>query len=71
LYSPTGTDTRILDAQEIAYRETADRIFIDIASTLEAIPIIEKCKSHIKGFEVTAGTMDEAFIGITGKEIRE
>jgi len=37
---------------------------------MEALDIIQSLKEHIKGFEVTAGTMDDAFIGITGKEIR-
>ena len=50
---------------------TSDFVTIKLTGTLEALPIIEKCREYIKGFEVINGTMDDAFIGITGKEIRE
>jgi hypothetical protein len=36
-----------------------------------ALRILEKCKPHINAFEVLQGTMDDAFIGITGKELRQ
>lgn len=68
------TDTKklstLLTKQNIKYEIVANRIKVVLRNTLEALPIIESCKEHIIGFEVTAGTMDEAFIGITGKEIR-
>lgn len=53
------------------YIKTANQITAELPSTLEAIPIIEACRAHILGFEVLNGTMDDAFIAITGKEIRE
>jgi multidrug/hemolysin transport system ATP-binding protein len=37
---------------------------------LDALELVLRLKEFITGFEVTAGTMDDAFIGITGKEIR-
>ncbi len=43
---------------------------VTVSSTLAALPLIEACREHITGFEVLMGTMDDAFIGITGKEIR-
>ncbi len=60
-----------LDAQNILYKTTADQIVISIPTTISAIPLINQFKDLITGFEVTRGTMDEAFIAITGKEIRE
>jgi multidrug/hemolysin transport system ATP-binding protein len=42
-----------------------------VPATLDSLPLIEKFRPYISGFEVTSGTMDDAFIGITGKEIRE
>lgn len=60
-----------LQAQNIPYKTTADQILISLPSTLSAIPLINRFKDLITGFEVTKGTMDEAFIAITGKEIRE
>ncbi|MGI6239072.1 MAG: ATP-binding cassette domain-containing protein [Christensenellales bacterium] len=46
------------------------RIHVKLASTMEALPILEKLRGMIAGFEVSNGTMDDAFIGITGKEMR-
>lgn len=53
------------------YKITADTIDVSLSSTLSALPIIEACLAHISGFEVVKGTMDDAFIAVTGKEIRE
>ncbi|HAN20741.1 MAG TPA: ABC transporter [Clostridiales bacterium] len=52
------------------YKRVANRISVKLPGTLNAIPIIEACKEHISGFEVLTGTMDDAFISITGKEMR-
>ena len=38
---------------------------------MEALPVIERCREHLTGFEVTKGTMDDVFLAVTGKEIRE
>ncbi len=53
------------------FSENADSIKINISHTLEALPLIEKYKNDITALEVINGTMDDAFIAITGKEIRE
>ncbi|MDF2999952.1 MAG: transporter related protein [Bacillota bacterium] len=44
---------------------------IPLSDTMEALPILEKCKAYIRSFQVLQGTMDDAFIGITGRELRE
>ncbi len=44
---------------------------VKLGDTMEAMPLLELCKPYISGFEVLRGTMDDAFIGITGKELRE
>jgi multidrug/hemolysin transport system ATP-binding protein len=45
-------------------------ITIKLPDTLNAISILENNKQHILSFQVLQGTMDDAFIGITGKGIR-
>jgi multidrug/hemolysin transport system ATP-binding protein len=60
-----------LDASGTNYRLDGNTFVIELKSTVEAIPIIEAHKDRIKSFEVLTGTMDDAFISITGKEIRE
>ena len=67
---PNEIGTRLSD-MEIVHSIVANRVSIPIPSTLAALPILETLKDSISGFEVTTGTMDEAFIAITGKEIRE
>ena len=60
-----------LRADNIVFTENADTVRISIPHTLEALPILEKFKDKLDSFEVVNGTMDDAFIAITGKEIRE
>ncbi len=50
---------------------SADTIILEIGSTFEAIPLIDKYRKDLISFEVLKGTMDDAFINITGKGIRE
>ncbi len=66
-----GRVSAILDAQNVSFTQTANRIVVPVSATLDSLPLIETCKPFLSGFEVTSGTMDDAFIGITGKEIRE
>ncbi|MDO4543515.1 MAG: ABC transporter ATP-binding protein [Clostridia bacterium] len=61
----------ILNEGQLKHEATADTISVRLDSTMDALPIIEACKEHIYGFEVVKGTMDDAFLAITGKEIRE
>jgi multidrug/hemolysin transport system ATP-binding protein len=60
-----------LDEMQLPYVQVADRIVVEIPSSLEALPVLLKCQPYLTGFEVINGTMDAAFIKITGKEIRE
>ncbi len=49
----------------------ANRVTVPVVNTLAALPLLAVYKDGITGFTVTTGTMDDAFIAITGKEIRE
>lgn len=62
---------KILGDMELGYTQTANRVVVPVPSTMDSLPVIEKCSGYITGFEVLSGTMDDAFISITGKEIRE
>lgn len=52
-------------------RRVGGQLHVRLSSTLEALPILARCDGLIDGFEVLGGTMDDAFIAITGKEIRQ
>ncbi len=71
--TPSNKDKlfKILNDININYVQISDRVVIRINSSIDSLPIIERCKPYFSGFEVINGTMDDAFISITGKEIRE
>jgi multidrug/hemolysin transport system ATP-binding protein len=48
-----------------------DTVIVRLESTMQALPLLEQCRDSIRGFQVIEGNMDDAFIQITGKEIRE
>lgn len=60
----------LLDNNKIRY-EKEEPIKIMLNSTMDALAIIDLCRAYIKGFEVIRGTMDDVFIAITGKDLRE
>lgn len=62
---------KILELNGVPFTVLADTVTINLANTLNSLPIIELCRGLIESFEVVKGTMDDAFIAITGKEIRE
>ena len=61
--------TRLLDSIPVRYELDQDVLKVKLDRTIDAIPILEKCKAYVSYFEVISGTMDDAFIAITGKEL--
>ena len=55
----------------MVYKEKGNHITITIPDTMSAIPIINELKPYIYSFEVVQGTMDDAFLNITGKQLKE
>jgi multidrug/hemolysin transport system ATP-binding protein len=55
----------------LTYSIQGDIVTVKLANTLDALPILEKCRDIITNVEILNGTMDDAFINITGREIRE
>ncbi len=58
-----------LENNQIFYDRMNSEIIVWIQNTLEALPILNECKQYIEDFEVTRGSMNDAFIQITGKEL--
>lgn len=67
----TAEIEKLLEEKNLAFKTVADTVTVPLSSTLDSLPIIESCREHIESFEVIKGTMDDAFINITGKEMRE
>ncbi len=53
------------------FQTDSGRVAVRLPSTMSALPILDLCREYISGFEVIQGTMDDAFLQITGKEMRE
>ncbi len=60
-----------LNQQGYEYTRKVDEIILKLEKTLDALPIIEVCRDYINGFEVYNGTLDDAFIAVTGRDISE
>lgn len=54
-----------------SYKEKSNHITITIPDTKASIPVLNELAPYINSFEVVQGTMDDAFINITGKQLRE
>ncbi len=63
--------TKLVNELGFSYETNGDTVILPLESTLQAIPVVEQCKDIMLGFQVTKGTLDEAFIRITGREMRE
>lgn len=61
----------ILDNKQTEYTQNENRIVINLKQTIDALPYIKALEGLFSAFEVTSGTMDDAFINITGKELKE
>jgi len=60
-----------LKNEKIIFTENKHDIKINVLESFEALSILNKTKNYIDSFEVLHGTMDDVFLKITGKEIRE
>ena len=56
-----------LRSQDLRYEVRGDSLYVRLGSTRDAIPIIEGMKDNIESMEVRTGTLDDAFIAITGE----
>ena len=65
---PKDNDSMIssLDSMGVEYTSERGVFTITLDATVDAIPIIEKVKDNIVSFEVRTGSMDDAFVSITG-----
>lgn len=66
-----NTFKEMLKKAKINAEFIADFARVDLKSSLDAIEIINKFKEELVSFEVIRGSLDNAFINITGKGIEE
>lgn len=65
-----GALEQVLRGAHVAYEMRHGQVVVRLARTMDALPLLNQCQALIDGFEVVSGMMDDAFIGITGKEMR-
>ena len=60
-----------LSGEHINFKEKVDYFEVSLQNTMEALPVLDLCRDDIDGFGVIKGSMDDVFLNITVKEIRE
>lgn len=63
--------SKILQEQGTAFSKVHGAYQIGVETSFDALPLVERWREHLNGFEVNNGSMDDVFIVLTGKEIRE
>jgi multidrug/hemolysin transport system ATP-binding protein len=63
--------SEFLNIHNIKSTISGGAFIIPVSNTFNALPIINKAESMISGFEVLSGSMDDAFVNITGNAMRE
>lgn len=61
----------LLEPLQLDLLHKGRQVTIQLARTKDALALLDLCRDLIDGFEVQTGDMDDAFINITGKEIRQ
>lgn len=56
----------ILEKEGLEYAVRSDVLRIPLENTMKAIPVVNLLEGEIESFEVRTGTLDDAFINITG-----
>ncbi|MFA6642631.1 MAG: ABC transporter ATP-binding protein, partial [Methanomethylophilus sp.] len=57
---------RRLTDDGLEHRREGDAVIVNVPSTLSSVPIIDRYRETLIGFEVVMGSMDDAFINIVG-----
>ncbi len=66
-----ATDEQLLRQKlqelQLSFEVAGGEYIVKLKETLAAVPVLERCRGCISGFQVLQGTMDDAFINIVGE----
>ena len=62
---------KLLEKKGLKVRAQADLLLIPVKDSLEAYALLKECEGNFSAFEVARGNMDDVFVNITGRAIRE
>ena len=73
--NPEKRDELIQSLKQMSYQEDAmvntnDRIVISVKDSMSALEILKKVQNCLSGFEMLQGTMDDVFLNVTGKALK-
>lgn len=57
-----------LIADGMTFRNKEEYIVLTVENSMQALPLLEKYRTLLAGFEMVQGTMDDVFLNITGRE---
>ena len=60
-----------LREKDFSFRATGTSLRVNLSRTLDALPLLQAMKGLYESFGVASGTLEDAFLAITGKELRE
>lgn len=61
----------IIKTHNLSYKNDSNRLNVKIKDSISSIDLLKEIKPYIKSFEVVQGTMEDAFLNITGKSLEE
>ena len=72
---PEKQDELMQSLKQMSYQEddmvnTNDRIVISVKDSMYALEILQKVQNCLSGFEMLQGTMDDVFLNVTGKALK-
>ena len=73
---PEKQDELIQLLTHMSYQEdnivnTNDRLVISVKDSMSALEILQKVQNCLSGFEMLQGTMDDVFLNVTGKALKD
>lgn len=59
------------EAENHPFRQKENRAVLELESSMQALPILQRMQTLIDGFELVQGSMDDVFLNVTGKALEE
>ncbi len=60
---------QILEQEKLSYHVKESNIILTVDESMHALPILERCRDILDGFEMLQGTMDDVFLNVTGRAL--
>ena len=60
---------RILEQGQLSYHVKESDVILTVDNSMQALPILVRCREVLDGFEMLQGTMDDVFLNVTGRTL--